>query len=191
MRRATLVLTVVVAMVLSGATLAGAVESDPTTTTSTTEPAPTTTTTTEPAPTTTTTAPPTTTTAPPTTTTAPTPTTTTSSPSTTVPTTTSTTQVNPLLVSGPSTGRRQIAGVESDVAADADGSEEEDAPGPVVADDAERRVRLVVAALIGVALLLTALAVYYWWLTRPDRLDEGPDEDDTVDPWQTDSTSTR
>jgi hypothetical protein len=109
------------------------------------------------------------------------------------PATTTTTEANPLLVAGPSDGRRQITPDPVDDAPDATLVEQPAQTPP--ADDAERVIRRVVLALVAVAVLLTALAVYYWWITRPGEVEpEEPDEpggDDTVDPWLTDSTSTR
>ncbi len=124
---------------------------------------------------------------------------------------------NPLLVAGPSDGRRQL----TPDPVDPDGAESDQtattvATSPETTDDAEVVVRRVVWGLIALAVALTALAVYYWWITRPEprssedeassgepdpapaprsSIDEegyeagGPEG--TVDPWLTDSTSTR
>lgn len=113
---------------------------------------------------------------------------------------------NPLLVAGPSDGRRQIgsgpegaepvAEAEGDTADELQGSEQ----APVVTDDAEVKVRRIVWGLIGLAVVLTLLAVYYWWITRPERpavaeheagRTGDSDSEGTVDSWLTDSTSTR
>lgn len=130
------------------------------------------------------------------------------------------TRANPLLVPGPSDGRVQAAATQADPDADSGTSEPaadtdaEDTDGEDVADEdeAEAKVRTVMLALVGVAVLLTLLTIFYWWYTRPGRTtgpgrgagDEGrrrrgargeapndEDADDTVGPWQTDSTSTR
>ena len=128
---------------------------------------------------------------------------------------TPTTGVNPLLVAGPPDGRRQLTPDPTTAeGSDVDGADAQgDTAVETVAttdesDDAERVIRRVVIGLVAVAVLLAGLAVYYWWITRPPLLDDeadlgtGADSDldpvpseraggDTVEPWLTDSTSTR
>lgn len=142
----------------------------------------------------------------------PTTTTATAPPTSRAPATTATTGPNPLLVAGPPSDRRELApeppagpdGAEADVAPGVD----EPASPAQGEDDTERVIRLVVVGLVAVAVLLAGLAVYYWWITRPEPVTEHDDDaddtdpgtdvsdppgrgDGTVDPWLTDSTSTR
>lgn len=131
-----------------------------------------------------------------------------------------TSTANPLLVDGPAEAGPADGAVSQaidpadegagDGVADEDEIAEED-------DEAAAKVRLVMYALIVVAVLLAGLTVFYWWYTKPDRqparasrpsrhrlergetkarrrrtADPSPDDDGgTVDPWPTDSTSTR
>lgn len=124
---------------------------------------------------------------------------------------------NPLLVAGPPDGRRQLTPDPPDAGdVDVDQSSTTVQSSPETTDDAEVVVRRVVWGLVALAVVLTALAVYYWWITRPaprpyrnDAKDDEPnparasrseiDEEGyepdgpegTVDPWLTDSTSKR
>lgn len=108
------------------------------------------------------------------------------------PDTTSTTGPNPLLVAGPSDGRRDL-NPDPDPGSTTDAAAVETVVPSDSAGDAERVIRRVVIGLVAVAVLLAALAVYYWWITRPPVLDELDLDEagDTVEPWPTDSTSTR
>jgi hypothetical protein len=85
----------------------------------------------------------------------------------------STTDENPLLVPGPAP-----EGVVSQDEGDEAEAEAEDVSTAVAQDDpnggssndeAEDTVRMVMFALIGVAIALALLTVYYWWRTRPAR----------------------
>ncbi|QGG95072.1 hypothetical protein [Actinomarinicola tropica] len=138
-----------------------------------------------------------------------------------------TTTANPLLVDGPA----ESAVADGATAQAADPAQDDGAVDGVADDDevieeddeAEAKVRLVMFALIGVAVLLSGLTAYYWWYTSPgrqsasrgarsrpsahrlerDAADGAParrrrtasrssdDDGGTVDPWPTDSTSTR
>jgi hypothetical protein len=91
---------------------------------------------------------------------------------TTTETSGSTDDDNPLLVPGP-------APEEVVTQSGGDDAEGEDVSTDAVAqddplngssnDDAEDTVRMVMFALIGVAVALGLLTVYYWWRTRPER----------------------
>lgn len=133
-------------------------------------------------------------------------------------TTEATVEETPLLVDGPAEADPDVASVPDVEPASAnDGVADDDEVGEED-DAAEARVRLVMFALIGIAVLLSGLTVVYWWYTKPSRhrrpvsrpsrhrleRAEGPaarrrggigpsvaDDDGTVDPWPTDSTSTR
>lgn len=89
---------------------------------------------------------------------------------------------NPLLVDGPpsvAVAARQDDGADpaagDPASADADsgsgvGGTTADGEAEVSDnDEAEHTIRLVMFALIGVAVLLALLTVYYWWHTRPAR----------------------
>lgn len=134
---------------------------------------------------------------------------------------TASTDENPLIVPGPESGSddaTETDAVDGDDEAPADADEALDDPSAgSTNDEAEDTIRMVMYALIGVAVALAALTVYYWWRTRPARRPttprrrgDGPSteapgdgdapprsgstepgDDSTVAPWQTDSTSTR
>lgn len=76
---------------------------------------------------------------------------------------------NPLLVPGPEAEESTPAD-EADAPAVTGEAQVDEAVEPgSTNDEAEDTVRLVMLALIGVAVALTALTAYYWWRTRPSR----------------------
>lgn len=87
---------------------------------------------------------------------------------------------NPLLVPGPAAEESTPADeVDAD---DPTASEEAQVDDDAVDagstnDEAEDTVRLVMLALIGIAIALAALTVYYWWRTRPSRRTAQPRSD--------------
>lgn len=134
---------------------------------------------------------------------------------------TASTDENPLIVPGPESGSGDATEADAvdgddEAPADADGAQDDPSAGSTN-DEAEDTIRMVMYALIGVAVALAALTAYYWWRTRParrpttprrrgggpstDAPDAGggptrsgstePGDDSTVASWQTDSTSTR